>query len=168
MNPQSQSADELELSEDRGWQEYLWTAQRVGWALMALFVLAAILGLTGSGGPLAVATANTPTGSVEYPRVSRWASKERIVFTLPASARSAAEVTLSPGFDELFAVDSILPRPASAAATAAGHRYTFDLEGSGAKEIVFNVTTGTPAIARRVSTRIGSGPPAGLQVVVLP
>lgn len=159
---------ELQLSEDRRWQEYLWTTQRIGWVLMAVFVLAAILGLTGSGGPLATASATTPGGTVEYPRVARWAAKEQIVFKVPASAQGSVELTLSPDFNDVFAVDAIVPRPASSAATAAGHRYAFDLEGAGAKAIVFNVTAGPPALFPRVSARFGSSSPAEMRVVVLP
>lgn len=158
----------FDVSEDRRWQEIFWTVQRIGWALMGLFILGAMLGLTGSGGPLSKATAKTPNGAVDYPAVTRWESGEEIVFRISGGAPGEVQLTLSAGFDRVFAVDSIAPQPSSSAATASGHRYTFDLEGTGEKHIVFNVTSGKPALARNVSARIGNGPPARLTVTVLP
>jgi protein-L-isoaspartate(D-aspartate) O-methyltransferase len=165
---QSEPASALDVREDRRWQEVFWTVQRIGWALMGLFIVAALLGATGGGGPLSTAKAETSTGSVEYPAISRWESSEQIVFRFQPGSSAKAHLTLSPQFDQVFAADSILPQPSAAVATAAGHRYTFDLEGTGEKQIVFNVTTGKPALARHISARIGAGPPARLTVTVLP
>jgi hypothetical protein len=169
MAPQhQQTAADFDVPEDRRWQEIFWTVQRISWALMGLFILGAILGVTGSGGPLSTATVTTPTGGVDYPAVTRWESGEEIVFRIPPGTPREVQLTLSPEFDRVFAVDSIAPQPSSSAATASGHRYTFDIEGAGEKHIVFNVTSGKPAVARRVSARIDDGPPARLTVTVLP
>lgn len=62
----------LDVDDDRAFQEKFWTFQRVAWALMALILLAALAGTTGSGGPLAHAEASGPGGSIEYPRIARW------------------------------------------------------------------------------------------------
>jgi len=51
----------LEIEQNLGLQRRMWRVQRVGWGVMALLVLAAAAGLTGSG-PLSHASAGTPGG----------------------------------------------------------------------------------------------------------
>lgn len=68
----------FEVEEDRTFQERFWTAQRFAWSAMGLFIVAALAGATGSGGPLADAVAETPGGTIEYPRIARWQAAERM------------------------------------------------------------------------------------------
>jgi hypothetical protein len=63
---------DLEIGEDIAHQETMWKVERAGWILMALLLIAALLGLLGPG-PLSNATASDP-GSlirVEYERFVR-------------------------------------------------------------------------------------------------
>ena len=65
----------LEIDEDLEFQRRSWKAQRVGWMVMGLVALTALLGLFGSG-PLSSATAGD-AGSplrVEYERFARHAA----------------------------------------------------------------------------------------------
>lgn len=69
----------LELSQDDRFQNIEWKLQRVGWALMALVLLATALGLLGDG-PLAHASAGDAASglAVEYQRVERRHSTSEI------------------------------------------------------------------------------------------
>jgi hypothetical protein len=56
-----QRAGDLELNQDLRFQRRMWAVQRIGWAVMALVVLAGLLGLFGPG-PLSSATAGKEEG----------------------------------------------------------------------------------------------------------
>jgi hypothetical protein len=64
---------DLDIDEDLAFQEKEWFVQRIGMALLFLFVLGAALGLTGMGGPLSTARAGRPEEPVfvEYERFVR-------------------------------------------------------------------------------------------------
>lgn len=159
----------LEVSEDRAWQEKFWAAQRVGWAVMTLIVAAALLGLTGKGGPLASATAQSPGVAIDNPRITRWQSDEKISLRLPASASGEADVLLSPAFAEHFTIKSIVPEPASSQATPSGHLFSFDTgRASGASRVTFHVTAAKPVFGQKIEARVGDGEPARMTVTVLP
>ena len=159
----------LEVDEDRAWQERFWTIQRIGWAVMALILLAALLGATGKGGPLASASARSPAGTIDYPRITRWQSSDQVAVRLPASASGKVNVELSPEFAETFTIESVEPEPSQVQATAHGDLFTFDVgNGGGEKEIVFNVRAQKPLLYRSVEARIGDGPRQPLALTVLP
>ena len=157
----------LEVADDRAWQERFWTVQRVGWLVMALFILAALFGATGKGGPLASASAATPDGTLEYPRITRWQSAEDVIVRLPDSAAGDIELLVSPEFAEVYSVDSIVPQPSQSEATSEGHLFTFAATGKGPKEIILHVTAGKPAFGQPVDVRIGQSV-ARIRVTVLP
>ena len=76
---------DLEIEQHLDLQERLWRFQRIGWGIMALLVLAALSGLTGSG-PLSRAWAGSP-GDLLRVRYDRF---------LRAESLSALEVHLGP------------------------------------------------------------------------
>lgn len=157
----------LEVAEDRDWQEKFWTAQRIGWLVMALFVISALAGATGKGGPLASATIRTSGGTIDYPRIARWQAAEDVIIRLPASTAGNVELLVSPAFSRVFSIDSIMPEPSEAQTTPAGHRLTFSTADGGDKQIILQVTGGKPVIEQPVDVRIG-GSAARLTVTVLP
>ncbi len=157
----------LEVADDRDWQERFWTAQRIGWLVMAVLVVAALAGATGKGGPLASATMTTDGGTIVYPRIARWQSSEDVIVRLPPSASGNVELLVSPAFSKVFSIDSILPEPSSSQATAAGHLFTFPTMAGGDKQIILRVTGGKPVIEQPVDVRIGKSA-ARLTVTVLP
>jgi hypothetical protein len=81
---------DLEIDEDIEWERKEWTAERIGWVLMALFVAAALLGLFGRG-PLSSRTAGTEGGPlrVEYQRFIRFNSPQELhLFVDPQSVQN--------------------------------------------------------------------------------
>ena len=157
----------LDISDDRDWQERFWTIQRVSWLLMAMFIVAALLGATGKGGPLSSASVRTPDGTIDYPRITRWQSAEDVIVRLPASTSGEVDLLVSPEFAEVYGIDSIIPEPTRSKTTPAGHRFTFAADGGGQKEIILHVTAGKPAISQPVDIRLGRSV-TRIRVTVLP
>lgn len=159
----------LQVTEDRAWQEKFWTAQRVGWVLMAVFIVAAIAGLTGMGGPLASARAELGGGTIDYPRITRWQADDQLQVRVSPTSPADVELTLSPEFVQLFAISSIQPEPAEVQATAAGHRFTFETEpGERERVISFGVRATRPVIAQPFAASLGNAQPQRLTITVLP
>lgn len=169
MAKQAQGEADFEIGEDRSWQERTWAVQRIAWIAMALFVLATLFGATGSGGPLASARVLTGGGSIDHPRIARWQAADEVIVNLPPGAAGEIHVELERSFVDLFGVESVQPEPSQVIATAAGHRFSFDLaDGSGAKTIVFHVRPSKPAFERSIRARIGDGRASRMVVTVLP
>lgn len=165
----SAKKDGLDLDEDRGWQDRLWKVQRVGWALMLLFLIAAILGATGSGGFLATASAETGGATIHYPRIARWQAAADMIVELPPSQSGKVEFELSDRLIEAFGVETVSPTPSAVVATGGGHRFTFDVgPGGGRKTIVFHLRAMQATLPLRGEARLGEAPPARLDFIVLP
>lgn len=159
----------LEVNEDRAWQEKFWTAQRFGWIVMALFILAVIAGLTGMGGPLASARAELGGGTIKYPRITRWQADDQLEVRLEQSSAANVELTLSPQFVHTFAISSIQPEPTQVQATAAGHRFMFETEpGGGERVIAFNLRASKPVFEQTIGASLGDSRPVRLTITVLP
>lgn len=162
-------ASGLQVTEDRPWQERFWTGQRIGWALMALFIIAAIAGLTGMGGPLASAKAELGGGTVDYPRITRWQADDRLQVRIAPASTTDVELTLSREFVELFAISSIQPEPAEVQATPSGHRFTFETEPDERERVIsFTIRATRPVLAQPVAASLGNGQPKWLTITVLP
>lgn len=79
LQPARGVGERHEIAEDLRFQRRMWIAQRVGWAAMALVVLAALAGLFGPG-PLSAAVAGDAEGrlSVDYHRFARSRAPETL------------------------------------------------------------------------------------------
>lgn len=169
MAEQKTAGSGLEVREDRGWQERFWTSQRVAWIAMALFILAAMAGLTGMGGPLASASADLGGGTIEYPRITRWQADDQLQVRVEPASTGNVELTLSPQFVQTFAISSIQPEPKDARATTSGHRFVFETDqGGGERVIVFNLRASRPVLGQQVAASLGDGTPAQMTITVLP
>ena len=169
MAQQSTSKSGLEVHEDRNWQERFWTIQRIGWVAMALFLLAALFGATGAGGPIANARVATAQAKIDYPRIARWQSAEQVTIHLPPGMTDTVDVEIEKSFADLFAIESVEPQASQVVATERGHRFSFDLSTeAGAKMLAFHVRPSNPTLPRTITARIGDSPPARMTVTVLP
>ena len=110
-----------------------WRIQRMGWVLIALFLLAALVGLFG-GGVLSNATARDEGDGYElalgYPRFGRAESTLQLDLQVTAPGQSADEVSakLSGQFVEKVTITSISPEPDSSAAEGDTVVYTWQVE----------------------------------------
>ena len=131
----ARTAKGIQIDEDRGHQRREWRIERVGWAVMALLVLAGLLGVFGDG-PLGQARTGGAGASVEYDRLQRAAAPTEYRFAVdPALATDGhLRLRLDEALLEEAELISIVPEPASVAT------------GPGYVEFAFAVhAPGTPA-----------------------
>jgi hypothetical protein len=143
------------------------TAQRLGWLLLLLVILAAGAGAFGDG-PLSRASLPAPGGlRVDYERVvrRRAPTEIRIVAPLPAGADGALaiDVTALPGQERLVPV----PAAQQERVTASGTRFEIATRGQGPFEIALR------NVPRRLGRReirlaIGLAEPIVIRQLVLP
>lgn len=158
-----------ELDEDRPFQERFWNAQRVAWFILILIVIAALTGFSGQGGPFARATVSGPTGTIDYPRVTRWETSDEIRLTLGAGIGGQTVVEIGSAFPDLFQLEDIQPAPAESHAGPNGQRLVFHLEPAPARrEVIMHVRVMRPSLATGIDMRIGAGPNLRIRPLVLP
>jgi hypothetical protein len=116
----------LQIDEDIPFQRTEWRAQRIGIALMFLFVLCALLGLTGSGGLLSRGEAGEPGSPihVEYDRVVRRDTTSTMTLHLRGGGSSAVRFWIASPYLEHAAVEFVSPEPESVSGDATRHVYT--------------------------------------------
>jgi len=121
---------DLELDQDLVFEGRQWKFQRVGWSLMALAIVAALLGVFGSG-PLSSATAgNGEFVSVHYERFIRHTGEGDLTIAVAANQARAGEVELRVDASWLGAVQilGISPEPAGFRAGDGSHVYVFTVD----------------------------------------
>lgn len=127
--PDIRGEGEIQLDEDRDFQQREWRGQRIGWAVMLLIVLAALLGLFGRG-PLARATIGGEGDPVRlrYDRLTRHSSPAVLDIRLGAGvADEDGEVRLwlEREYMREMQVEEIAPEPESMEASENGIVYVF-------------------------------------------
>jgi hypothetical protein len=125
---------DLEVNQDPEYQRRTWIVQRVGWVLMCLIVLAALLGLTGRG-PLSTATAGLPDGPlrVEYQRFDRHRAPSEFQILLPASEAPNGQVRvwIDRGYLSGVEIQTIVPEPESVEIGEDRVTYSFNVNRAG-------------------------------------
>jgi hypothetical protein len=102
--------DGLQIDEHHTFQERFWRAERIAWAGFATFILLALLGVTGSGGPYARMKVTFDDGFVEVPRFSRWQTSDSLSALLPPGDGDR-RLTIGSEFFRTFQVEDIEPQP---------------------------------------------------------
>jgi len=111
-----------------------WVVQRIAWVVMALIVVAALLGLLGTNGPFALATLSTPDDAleVEYVRIDHHNGLSEIKANVAPEMVQDGEVRL--WFDSEYVhnlgVESVLPEPESVEAGSERVTYVFAVSDS--------------------------------------
>ena len=147
----------LEISHDPEFQRRSWTVQRVGWALMVLVSVAALLGLFGRG-PLSSAHVgdNGSPLRADYERFVRLdAPAELTVHIAGAAIRpdSTAELWLDRKWLSDMEVKTITPQPETTRTGAKQVVYSFNLDPAASPGVVtFKLETRS---AGRIDGRIG-------------
>jgi hypothetical protein len=123
------------------YQRREWVAQRIGWTAMVLVVLAAFVGLLGSG-PLARTGASTGDGvlSIEYYRIARHHQPRTLSVTVvPDSVQNGeVQVWLDRAYADKFGLENIVPDPDSTDVEPDRVVYTFTTgQGDGPLTVTF-------------------------------
>jgi len=128
-----QRIGDLELPQDLDFQRRSWIAQRIGWAIMALVLLAGLAGLLGNG-PLSIATAGGPGSplEVEYGRFARHSGPTQMEIRLQPTAMQGdtARVWLDREYLRGIQVERVIPEPESVEVTADRAVYVFKVNQS--------------------------------------
>jgi hypothetical protein len=122
---------ELESPQHQKHQRHEWWFERVGWVLMLLVIVAALLGFIGPG-PLTSREVAGGEGSptIEYYVVEHYGAPGRFVVRAPPGRRETLQLTVSRSFCDRATAESIVPPPASVAADDDDVTYTFALAGA--------------------------------------
>lgn len=131
----------LDVEQDLEFQKKEWKAEQFGWILMALLLLAALLGLFG-GGPLSQASADSETLSIDYHRFTRYQSPTQLRITAGPGAVSEGTVRLEIDQDYInsFNVQNVLPEPESVEVMSDTYIYTFTVnDPDQSMEIIFDL-----------------------------
>ena len=141
---------DLELDQDTDFDRKQWRFERAGWAVIALIVVVASLGVF-SVGPLAPASAGSAQSGlqVRYSRFARKMAPTMLEITLgeKAGKNGKARVWISRDYIERFEVLHVTPDPASV--EAGGHRIIYEFDVSKPPEttgVTFHLRSETAGI----------------------
>lgn len=132
----------LEIEEDLDFQRKEWRFQRAGVAVLFLFVVASLLGLTGMGGLFAHGEAGDASGAVhvEYERFVRRGSFSRITVRFRTTP-GAVRFWVGAPYLERVQIDSVVPVPENESVEADRHVYVIRA-GSPDVSVTLNVQHG--------------------------
>jgi len=156
--------DGLQMEDHRRYQERLWTAERCAWVFFVLFALAALLGVTGAGGPLSRHQAVTAAGEIDLPRVARWQTPDHMVVRFAAGGGHT--LLLSPQFSHTFQVEAIRPEPERVVSGPNGH--TVHLAGGDGPAEAFLYLRPQGPGRTQYSIALDGAPPVSLSTLTLP
>src|SRR5690625_1681137 len=157
--------DGLQIEEDRKFQLRFWRIQRLGWGAFAVVLLAALTGLTGSGGPWSEGHLLLAEGELRYPAVARWDARAQwsVTFDRVGSRR---QLLLAGDLDHHFVVETIQPQPMQSYLTTDGQLLEFASDGAPPHRVVLTLRAWRPGIARgRVAV---NGTSADFTTLILP
>jgi hypothetical protein len=147
---------ELPLEKDFPFQQRAWIAERVGWTLMAAFLLAATIGAFGRG-PLSNAQAESPDGSLalDYERLVRFQSPTELRIRIPQAPSREIELSIPQTYVDSVSITEIRPKPASVRLRGEDVVYRFLVDrGSQSTEVFFRIQMETMG---RLSGSVAAG-----------
>jgi len=148
----------LEINQDLRFQRRFWRIQRVGWGVMVLLALAALLGLLGPG-LLSSTTLRTPNASlrIEYDRFARYQAPTQLkVHVASGSEREGVvQVWLNRDYLNEVQVTNVAPQPDSVTAGPDRLVYSFHVSRSDQPTLVIFYLE--PEQFGQLSGRVGLG-----------
>lgn len=131
----------VQVAEDMAFQKRTWAVERIAWVVMALLLVAALLGLF-SVGPLSRTQAGSPEAlRVNYERFQRYQAPSTMRLDLGPAAIAAGEASIHLGkaLVEAVQIEQIRPEPREAAAVGGGLRLVFDVVPEQPASIYFQI-----------------------------
>ncbi|AQZ53757.1 hypothetical protein [Martelella mediterranea] len=158
--------DGLQLNENRTFQERFWFAERCAWLGFIGFVLLAVLGFTGAGGPFSATTKSSDTATIQLPAVTRWQTSDRMRIDFD-QALAGHTVLLSAAFREAFQIESIQPTPMHTELAEGGHKLAIATNGDQRGSLVIDIRAQSPG-RKRFAISVDGEAPVQFSTLVLP
>jgi hypothetical protein len=167
--PATAGGGRLEVAEDLEFQRRDWFAQRVGWALLAALLVAALLGLTGSG-PLSHATRTDGRALVvEYERFVRHGARTDWTMHVAPDGVVDGQARIRIDRRSLSAHDlqTVVPEPSRGTGRGDEVEFTFEADPRAGAQIHWSFEP--DELGRHVTTvRLGDGPAVVVEQFTLP
>lgn len=132
---------DLDVQQDDRFQQREWRIERVGTLLLALFILAGLLGVIGPG-PVSHTTTNSEAGSfsVDYQRIAHYMGDDTLTVRVSETAveNGMVVIVLTGPWTSAVDISSVSPAPSSQYATAGGVAMEFEVLQPGDLEISFS------------------------------
>lgn len=160
----SGEGNKLQLDQDPAFQRANWRFERIGWGVMAVLMLAALVGVFGKG-PLSDATARADNATLRYQRFSHWESPDRLAFNVRAPGEQTV-LRLSRAYIERVWVEDITPAPAGTRTLPDWIEFRFHT-GGGESTITFHIQPQAFGL-QRARYAVGDGAPVAFWQFVYP
>ena len=129
---------DLDIDQHERFQQREWAANRLGWVVLGLFIVAGLVGLLGAG-PLSWTTTASRNGvvTVEHDRVTHFEADDSITLTIAPDAvvDGTATVQLTGSWPSGVDLTGISPEPAEQRAVRDGIVLELPVEGTGEVEL---------------------------------
>lgn len=158
--------DGLQIDEHRGFQEKFWKAERIAWIGFGVFILLALLGVTGSGGLQARMKLAFNDGFVEVPRFSRWESPDSLNALLPPG-KGDHRLAIGSNFFRAFQVEDIDPQPLSSEGSSDAIVYHFQADADQPLALTMHLRSQNPGIVK-YQVSVNGGPAQTARTIVWP
>lgn len=128
---------DLEISEDKQFQQREWKMERIGWVLMMLLVIAGFLGLLGGPGLFSDATAAAPNLQVRYSRFAHLLEDTSLrLWATPVESEDTVRISISNTLLEDVRIEGIVPEPESVEAASDHVTFSFQLQAPNEEAVV--------------------------------
>ncbi|WP_119303784.1 hypothetical protein [Dongia deserti] len=120
------------IEEDMQFQRGTWRAERIGWVVLWLIVLLALLGLF-SEGPLSMASVESPAGDlrITYGRFERNGAPAELKLAVEPRRAGEVAIRISAPVMEAFTIESVTPKPRTERGIAGGVELLFPVAAGG-------------------------------------
>lgn len=170
MKREARQAEILQRPPDEArFQKREWRAQRIGWAVLAAIILAALSGLLGDG-PAAHQVISTPVAKIEMVRFGRRAAALEWKITPIKRTAGTLRISMDAAFAQQFEIKSIQPEATSARLSGAQWIYDFDSIGGAqpsSAAVVFHVEPRHMGL-HRGRLQIGDADPVAVAQFIYP
>ena len=132
-------ARDLEIDDDPGFDVKSHHVQRIGWCLLALFLLASAGGLLG---PSRLSSRVVSDGStiIEYPRFARRSADAQLKISVRNPKREEEEIWVSSEYLDGIKLHRVTPEPIRAESVGDGVKFTFAAEkGAPSLDVLFEL-----------------------------
>jgi hypothetical protein len=121
---------EIEIEDEIAFQKKDWQAQRIGWAIMLLLILLALLGVFGGNGILSDVQAETDGLAVHFERFGRYKMSGQLQFDAEGSG-DVVRLWIDSSYLENVEIESISPQPELVESAPDRQIYLFPITQSG-------------------------------------